>query len=76
MKHRHSITIDESGLAHVTIVGNGDEKDAQSFVDDAQKVFKQHPYKRVDALVDMSESGYSNYQGIEIYNEFLKEISR
>ena len=70
---KHSIEIKDDGFAYVTIIGDGDAVVAQEFVDTAEKIFNEHNNIQVDALVDMTESGYSTYDGIEIYKKFLKD---
>ncbi len=69
---RHTITIDENEIAHVKIIGDGDVNVAREFVTAAEKLFKQHPGKNFCGIVDMLESGTSDYDGIKIYREFLK----
>lgn len=68
---RHTITIEDDGIAHVKIIGDGDAAVAREFVETAYALFDKEPNKKFDAIVDMLESGTSDYEGIKIYRDFL-----
>lgn len=69
---RHTITIGKDGIAYAKIIGDGDANIAKEFVAAANAIFDKYPNKKISAIVDMLESGTSDYQGIKIYKDFLK----
>lgn len=70
--NHHTIEIGEDGIAHVEIIGDGDTAIAEKFVADAELLFEQHPNIAINAVVNMSKSGFSNLGGIDVYRDFLK----
>lgn len=69
---RHTITLGNDGIVYVKIIGSGDVVVAREFVKAAQSLFDKYPDKKFEAVVDMLESGTSDYEGIKIYRDFLK----
>jgi len=72
MQENHHTIKFENGIAYVKIVGSGDENVARQFVSDTEKIFEDNPNVTINALVDMLDSGFSNYEGIKVYRNFLK----
>ncbi len=74
---KHTITIrsekDEGMIMLATIIGDGDENVAKEFVNTANKLLDKYQNKKVCGIVDMLLSGTSDYKGIKIYQEFLKD---
>lgn len=69
---KHTIEVNQEGIAYVNIVGDGDAQVARDFVDKAEHELSKYKGDTVDAIVDMSESGDSDYEGIRIYQGFFK----
>src|SRR3989344_5757147 len=70
---KHTITIGSNNIAHVKIIGNGDANVAKEFVTTADKFLDKYSEGKINAIVDMLESGTSDYAGIKIYRDFLKD---
>ena len=68
----HTIEI-KNDRAYVTIIGDGDSQIATQFVQDAEQALNDHPNTSFDVIVDMTQSGMSDYAGIKVYKNFLKE---
>ncbi|MCL5017370.1 MAG: hypothetical protein M1155_01765 [Patescibacteria group bacterium] len=69
---KHTITVEDNGNMYIKIIGDGDAAVAKEFVDTAYALFDKYPGKRFNGIVDMLESGTSDYEGIKIYRDFLK----
>lgn len=72
-KPHHTIEYKEDGIIYVSIVGDGDAAVARTFVEDAEKELAEIDSFPVNIVVDMRKSGLSDYEGISIYREFLKD---
>lgn len=70
---QHTIEIGEDGVAYVNIIGDGDVNTAREFVERAETIFDEHPGAVFDAVVDMTQSGLSDYKGVEVYRVFLQD---
>ena len=70
---QHTIKIGGDGIAYVNIIGYGDAKVAEEFVAQADKILSARQGGNLDAIVVMTQSGTSDYQGIKIYQGFLKD---
>jgi hypothetical protein len=71
-KNHHSFDI-KGGIVYVKIIGDGDTQSAKQFIKDAEDIFGQYPDQKFNAIVDMLESGYSDYGGMKIYRDFIKD---
>lgn len=71
---KHQITLDpETNIAYVKIVGFGDDEVAREFVNKANNVLIANQDKRVNCIIDMSDSGESTLAGIEVYKKFIAD---
>jgi len=70
MKHR--LHLQEDGIVYVKIIGDGDAETAHEFVRAAERLLMDHRGRKLDAIIDMSESGTSDYEGIKIYRVLFK----
>ena len=70
--HKHSIKEGVDGITHVVIEGYGDEYDAKTFVAEAEAIFEKDRHKIHNAIINMTESGDSTFEGLYVYKDFLK----
>lgn len=70
---QHTIELLNDTTALVCIIGDGDDQVAQEFVDLAEQRFQENGNKKLNAIVDMTESGDSTYKGILIYRDFFND---
>jgi len=68
----HTIDI-QNNIAYVKIAGNQNEAEAKKFVENADIAIKKSGDQKINAIVNLLESGLSDYKGLMIYKTFLED---